>query len=446
MSTSYPPQPWLPSLLQTALYQRFWPWVLPALARVYGDTFALRVPPFGDRLVVFRRPAHIKEIFALDASEAHAGEGNAFAEPMLGTHTVALADEAEHARLRRLLMPALRGSALRGYRSIVEHIVRAEADRWETRTEVLALDAMNTVTSEVMMQVVLGVTDLQMEDKLAPKLDRMLNLTKVDLLRWVEPKLGRFGPWKPYVRNQAEVNELIFEEIAARRQATNLDQRSDVLSRLLQVRAEAGDEPLTDEELRGQLVNLLLGGQESSSIAMAWTLYELAKNPALQDQARKAANDNDDKFLEATLKESMRLHTVFPAAARKLTRQCEIGGWLLPAGTMVYASISLAHRDPDNFPDALVYRPSRFLNDEVKPNTWLPFGGGARRCAGAGFILMEGVVVLREMLKRYDMSLPAKGRLEGSKISTLANHPSRRARIVVRPRYPADAQRTALVP
>ena len=151
-----------------------------------------------------------------------------------------------------------------------------------------------------------------------------------------------------------------------------------------------GDAPLTNAELRDQLVTLLLAGHETTAAALAWTLYELANHPDLQDQAYAAARDDDGRFLEATLKESMRLHPVIASTARKLTRDQVIGGWHLPAGTVVNTSILLAHQRSDNYPDTWTYRPERFLNNEVEPNTWLPFGGGVRRCIGAGFSLMKG--------------------------------------------------------
>jgi cytochrome P450 len=431
MGRPYPPGPRWPAAVQSALFQRHRAWLLPTMARRYGDVFALRVPPYADNLVVFNRPEHIKEIFAADPADLHAGEGNQVLGPVMGEHSLLLVDEGEHARARRLLMPAFNGAALHGYRDLVAELAKAEADRWSTNTEVITLDRMNALTLEVIMRVVFGVTDKHTRDQLAPRLHRMVDISPIVLLGWVIPGLCRFGPWKRFTDNQSEVDTLLYAEIAQRRRATDLADRTDVLSRLLQVGTDTDDAPLTDAELRDQLVTLLLAGHETTAAALAWTLYELARHPELQHEGHIAARDGDDKFLEALLKEGMRLHPVIASTARKLTREQDIGGWRLPAGTVVNTSILLAHQRPDSYPDTWTYRPSRFLNNEVEPNTWLPFGGGVRRCIGAGFSLMEGTAVLREILTRYSIALPVGSEPERGRVRNITNVPRRRARIVV---------------
>ena len=199
---------------------------------------------------------------------------------------------------------------------------------------------------------------------------------------------------------------MIFGVIAARRSAADLAERTDVLSRLLQVRDE-DDAGLTDEELRDQLVTLLLAGHETTATALAWSLHELGKNPQQEAKARDAATSGDDDYLEAVLKESMRVHPVIPMVVRHLMAPATVGGIDLPKGANVAASIILAHESEASHPDHTTFRPERFLDGEVATNTWIPFGGGVRRCIGAGFSLMEGVAVLREVLSTYDVALPA---------------------------------------
>jgi cytochrome P450 family 135 len=429
MPSPYPPGPRWPAAIQSVLFQRHRAWLLPAMARRYGDVFSLRVPPYADNLVVFNRPEHIKEIFAADPVDLHAGEGNQILGPVMGAHSLLLLDEEEHARARRLLMPAFNGAALRGYRALVGELAKAETDRW--RAEVITLDRMNALTLEVIMRVVFGVTDQRTRDQFTPRLHRMVDISPIVLLGWVVPGLCRFGPWKRFNDNQSEIDALLYAEIAQRRKSSDLGERTDVLSRLLHVGSETGDAPLTDAELRDQLVTLLLAGHETTAAALSWTLYELARQPDLQQQGHAAARDGDDKFLEALLKESMRLHPVIASTARKLTREQEIGGWMLPAGTVVNTSILLAHQRSESYPDTWTYRPSRFLGNEVEPNTWLPFGGGVRRCIGAGFSLMEGTAVLREVLTRYNLALPADSQHERGHVRNITNVPRRRARVVV---------------
>ena len=437
MQSAYPPGPRWPAAVQSVLFQRHRSWLLPAMKRRYGDVFSLRVPPYADNLVVFNRPEHIKEIFAADPADLHAGEGNQVLGPVMGEHSLLLTDEEEHARARRLLMPAFNGASLRGYRDLVTDLARAEVDGWSTSMEITTLDRMNVLTLEVIMRVVFGVTDQHTRDQLAPRLHRMVAISPIVLLGCVIPNLDRFGPWKRFRENQSQIDNLLYAEIAKRRRAADLAERTDVLSRLLQVGGETGDAPLTDAELRDQLVTLLLAGHETTAAALAWTLYELANHPDLQDEAYAAARENDDKYLEATLKESMRLHPVIASTARKLTRDQVIGGWHLPAGTVVNTSILLAHQRSDNYPDTWTYRPERFLYNEVEPNTWLPFGGGVRRCIGAGFSVMEGTAVLREILNRYTLALPTDGRPERGRVRNITNVPRRHARVTIAPRVRA---------
>ncbi|WP_067842788.1 cytochrome P450 [Nocardia lijiangensis] len=427
----YPPGPALPVFAQSYLYLQYRAALLPVLRRRYGDVFSLRIPPFADRLVVFSRPEHLRKIFAGDPHDMHAGEANNILRPVMGPHSVLLTDEAEHARARKLLMPAFNGAALRGYRAVVSEIAAAETGRWRPGSTVVTLDRMNALTLEVIMRVVFGVTDERTRAELAPRLHRIVNVGPLQYAGLRMPQLQRYRPWRSFHDTLGAIDDLLSREIAERRAAPDLADRTDVLSRLLQV---GGDEaPLTDAELRDQLVTLLLAGHETTAAALSWALYELAADPELQHATYEAARADDDKAVEAVLKEAMRLHTVIPGAVRKLTEEITIGEWRLPAGTTVSCSIFLAHRRAENFPDVATFRPARFLDGEVEPNTWLPFGGGVRRCLGAGFALMEGTAVLREVLTRHTLA-PADPRPERGRVRNITTVPRRKARIIVTPR------------
>lgn len=427
-----PAGPTYPGLVQSIALMRFRHSWIPHLHRKYGDVFSIRILPEGRWLVVFNRPEHVREIFAGDPEVFHAGKGNAILGPVMGEHSLLLVDSSQHKRARKLLMPAFNGHALRSYESMIEGLAKTEVGSWQEGTPFESLERMNSLTLEVILQVVFGVTDEHRLAELRPLVNRTVNVSPAVFLGWGFPRLQRLGPWRRAFENQAALDHVIYAEIAERRRATDLEHRTDVLSRLLLVRddEDPADTGLTDEELRDQLVTLLLAGHETTATALAWTLHELAQDPSQERKARDAASAGDDAYLEAVLKESMRLHPVIPMVVRHLMEPATVGGIDLPAGVNVAASIILAHASETSHPDHAAFRPERFLEGEVATNTWIPFGGGVRRCIGAGFSLMEGVAVLREVLSTYDVSLPAGAR-EEPKVRNITSVPKNGARIVV---------------
>ncbi len=427
-----PAGPKLPGLLQSVGLLRFRHRFVPALKRRYGDVFTIRILPEGRYLVVFNRPEHVKEIFAGDPEVFHAGKGNAILGPVMGEHSLLLVDSAQHKRARKLLMPAFNARALRGYEDLITGLAKTEVGRWHEGEAFASLERMNALTLEVILQVVFGVTDEARLAELRPLVNKTVNIPPLVFLGWGFPRLQKWGPWRRTVENQIALDRVMFRVISERRADTDLEQRSDVLSLLLLVRDEDGT-GLSDEELRDQLVTLLLAGHETTATALAWTLHELGKDPAQERKARDAASTGDSEYLEAVLKESMRLHPVIPMVVRHLMEPATIGGIDLPRGANVAASILLAHESETSHPDHARFRPKRFLEGEVAINTWIPFGGGVRRCIGAGFSLMEGVAVLREVLTTYDVELPP-GTTEVPKVRNITSVPRRGARIVVRRR------------
>jgi cytochrome P450 len=401
-SAALPPGPRWPVIAQSAGLLRFRHRFVPYLHRKYGDVFTVRILPKGRPLVLFTRPEHAKEIFAGDPEIFHAGKGNAILGPIMGEHSLLLQDAGEHKRARKLLMPAFNGQALRTYASLVTEVARGEVSSWRDGEDFESLERMNALTLEVILRVVFGVTDESRLAALRPRVRATVNIHPAILLGWGYPALQRFGPWKATVENAYALDRLLYAEIRDRRRAPDLSSRTDVLSQLILV--DDGGDRLTDEELRDQLITLLLAGHETTASALAWSLYELGRSPSLAAQARSAASSGDDDFLEAVLKEAMRLHPIIPMVVRTLMQPATIGGYSLPAGVTVGPSILIAHSRPDNHPDPERFDPSRFLGHNPPTNTWIPFGGGVRRCIGAGFSLMEGVAVLREVLSSYDVT------------------------------------------
>jgi cytochrome P450 family 135 len=421
-----PDGPRWPALAQSAGLLRFRHRFVPWAHRKYGDIFTVRMIPHGRPLVMFTRPEHAKEIFAGDPEVFHAGKGNAILGPIMGEHSLLLQDSREHQRARKLLMPAFNGHALRTYESLVTELARTEVARWQPGEEFRALDRMNALTLEVILRVVFGVTDEQRLAELRPRVRRTVDVNPAILLAWGWPSLKKVGPWKRTVQNQRELDRLMYAEITERRRATDLAERTDVLSRL--ILAQEDDDALTDEELRDQLVTLLLAGHETTASALAWTLYEIGRDEEQLRRAREAATNGNDAWLEAVLKESMRLHPVIAMVVRTLMEPATVGGLDLPAGTTVGPSILIAHRRPDNHQDPQCFRPERFLGQNPPTNTWIPFGGGVRRCIGAGFSLMEGVAILREVFAAYDVQAVGE---EEPRVRNITSVPRRGARVRV---------------
>src|SRR4051795_13098913 len=250
-ATELPPGPQWPPLLQSVALIRFRHRFVPAMHKRYGDVFTVRVMPKGQPLVLFTRPEHAKEIFAGDPEVFHAGKANAILGPIMGEHSLLLQDSTEHRRARKLLVPAFNGSALRGYESVVTALAREEAARWVPGRPFRSLDRMNALTLEVILRVVFGVTEESRLARLRPLVNRTVDVSPVVLLGWGYPVLQRFGPWRATVENQRRLDEVMFAEIAERRAAADLHERTDVLSTLLSVE---DDEQLSDLELRDQLV------------------------------------------------------------------------------------------------------------------------------------------------------------------------------------------------
>jgi cytochrome P450 len=277
------------------------------------------------------------------------------------------------------------------------------------------------------LRVVFGVVEGPQLDELRGALSRLVSAPIAVYLGEVVTPLQRFGPWKRFRELLAHIDELLYAEIRERRGSADTIGRTDVLSQLVTVQVD-GDR-LSDAELRDQMVTLLLAGHETTATTLAWTLHDLARDPGLQSRVINAVDDADDKYLEAVVKESMRLHPVIYAVARTLTEDVELGGYRIPAGHTVLPGIGPVQADAAHHPDPQAFRPERFLDGSVTPATWLPFGGGVRRCLGAGFALLEATTILRQILTHYHIA-PARRRPEKTRARHIVLAPSDGARIL----------------
>ncbi len=366
-----------------------------------GDYFTLKPAP-GRTLVVTADPAAAKQVFTGDPALLHAGEANIVLAPLLGKQSVLLLDGAEHLRQRKLMLPPFHGERMRLYMRAMEEAAEWHVAGWPRRRPFAVLPSMQAITLDVIMRAVFGVNDSAGRERLAKPLRAQLDAVASRLQVFMliatsnrgEP--GTRGPWARIAAARREADAQIYEQIRARRADPRAGERTDVFSLLLAARDEDG-EPLSDVELRDELMTLLVAGHETTATAMAWTLERIVRHPDVLE--RLQSQPDDDEYLDAVIKETLRLRPVVPAVARKLVEPMEFGGWRLPAGVHISPSIYLLHRRPDLYPDPLAFNPDRFVG--VNPGTyqWIPFGGGIRRCLGASFALMEMRVVLGTILR-----------------------------------------------
>jgi cytochrome P450 len=374
---------------------------LESCLRRYGDPFTLRLAHVKG-LVVLTDPAAIKTVFSGDPDLLLAGEGNAILEPLVGRHSVLLLDGAEHLRHRWLLLPPFHGERLHRYGERIAAIARRELERWPVGAPVALRPRLQAITLEVIMRVVFGIEEADRLEQVRPLLQQVLDLAArrslLFLLLWL-PRLhtgALWGPWARFQQAVARVDTVLLGEIDRRREPPRVDS-DDILSLLLQARDEQG-EPLTDAELRDELITLLVAGHETTATALAWAFEGLLCSPGPLARVQGEIAQGGGSYLDAVIKEALRLWPVIPIVVRRLSAAMELQGYALPAGAHVAPCPYLTHRRPDVYPDPATFRPERFLDGPADPFVWLPFGGGTRRCLGASFALYEMKVVLATVL------------------------------------------------
>jgi len=408
-----PPGPTEPALVQTLQ----WAWQpLAYLERArerFGPLWTSRLVGFPP-LIHLSDPAAIREVFGGPTEQLRAGEANRVLEPILGSHSLFLLDGARHASERRLLVKPFQAGRLGSYQTRFREAALRCVESWPLDQPFCLWPRLQALTLDVILETVFGLETKQEREQFRREMTALLDgiTHPLLLLRALQIELRGLTPWGRLRALQRGMDARIHDLIARRRAGAPAD-RDDILTLLLQARRDDGAS-LDDGELRDELVTLLVAGHDTVATSLAWMFHHLAHSPdalarTLAEVDRMRSEVGDSSWIEAVVKESLRLTPSLPIVARLLESDLTIGGVKLPRGSRAAPSIYLAHREPREWAEPARFRPERFLDSTISPFSYLPFGGGARRCIGMGFALLQMRVVAATILERVSVE-PAPGR------------------------------------
>jgi cytochrome P450 len=407
--------------------------------RRYGPIAKTSFPGFG-RMIYVSDPELAKQVFSGDPAVFHAGEAaDGVIGPVVGPNSVLTLDERPHMRQRKLLLPPFHGESMRRWGDTIRQVTDRDIDAWPIGKPFSLRSRTQRITLEVILRAVFGVRDRARFERAQALIDEFARRAHaITLFPFMRRDLGRLSPWPRFKRAHTALDEFLYDEIARRRLEPDLEERDDVLSLLLQATDEDG-KPMTDRELRDELVTVLGAGHETTATGLAWAFERLLRNPHVLERLGRSLGDGDE-YLDATIKETLRIRPVLLDTARRVTREIELGGYRVPAGALVFSSIAAIHYRADLYPEPAEFRPERFLGRPADGYTWIPFGGGVRRCIGASFAQFEMRVVIRTILERAELRAadPAPERPKPRNI-TIA--PARGCRVVLERRVSAATDR-----
>ena len=427
MRKELPPGPRMPAALQTI---GFWSRPVTSLERLrktYGQRFTTRLiaqPPF----VVLADPEDAKAVLTAPPDVLHPGEGARLLEPVVGRHSVILLDEDPHLEQRKLLLPAFHGDRIQRLTGLIDELTERELDSWPTGTPVELHERLQALTLEIILRAVFGLDEGPRLDRLREMLPELMSFgdSPASMLPFLQnERVPRFRRFKA-IRDKVDVE---LYALMDERRAANDTEREDILATLLAATHSDGS-PMSNEEIRDELLTALVAGHETTASSLAFGFTEIARAPHVA--ARLA--EGDDDYLEATINETLRRRPVLPnPEPRLVVKPFTAGGWTYPPGVILIISASLIHHDPAIYPDPYAFRPERFLDRKPGTYTWLPFGGGRRRCIGASFALLEMRAVLRQAAARFAIE-PAAAAPAGMRRRMITITPGDAARVVLHPR------------
>jgi cytochrome P450 len=408
--------------------------------REHGEVFRMRgVIPGGP--VITSHPDHVRSLFMAKPGQAPSLTGESPLRPILGPNSVLTANGPQHMRQRKLLLPPFHGEAIDQYVAMITEAAEREIDRWPVGEPLALAPRMQAITLDVIMAGIFGI-----EGKPAPGTPEAALRTAVKKTvaasTWPTSQLtelmhvGREEPMGLMKLGLAMLDRPTYAVIRERRRATDLEERRDILSLLLQARTEDG-EPVGDEELRDELLTLVLAGHETTANSLAWAWERLVRSPGPHEALLAAvrsgvgtAGESAEERVEATIVETMRNRPVIPIIGRRVQVPWRLGDYGVEPGTAIAMSILLVHHREDVYPDPFAFRPERWLGRKPGTYDWIPFGGGVRRCLGAALAMAEQRVVLTAMARRLDLvaDRPAPERAMHRNVTMI---PARGARVVI---------------
>jgi cytochrome P450 len=406
--------------------------------RRFGDVWTMRIPVHRGYFAVTCHPDHLASLLKAKPADAPSITGDSPLKEFVGPNSVLTSTGERHMRQRKLLLPPFHGAAVQRYGQTITDAAEAEIDRWPTGRPFSLAPRMQAVTLAVIMRGVFGIASDASggtaEDRLRVAVRRMLSFTSTPLYSVLEISTsGRSRPVQPVRSLLADVHRRMYQVIATRRADPDRDGRDDVLSLLLGARDDDG-RPLTDDELRDDLMALLLAGHETTANTLSWAFERLLRTPAaydrLREEVRSGGRERSDAYVEATIHETMRDRPVIPMIARMVKRPWRLGNYIVPAETPVAVSILGLHHRDDIYPAPQRFEPERFLGRKPGTYTWIPFGGGIRRCLGATLAMAEQRLVLEAIARRTDL-VAADQRPEAPRMRNVTMIPGRGCRVTV---------------
>ena len=407
--------------------------------RRYGDVFTIKLPASGT--VVFASdPDAVKHVFTASPDVLRAGEANRPLEPILGSRSLLLLDGRDHLRHRRLMLPSFHGDRLKGYGDLMRRIAEDEIAKWPHGRPTPMQPRMQAITLEIILRVVFGMDEASGAlDRMRTRIDELLRVgtSPAALVPLLRRNLGRHSLGHRFESALHAADEALYDEIRARRAAPDLSERDDIFSLLAQARDEDGG-GLSDQELHDELITLLIAGHETTATALAWACERLVRTPGALDRMADEAAAGGYDYADAVCTETLRLRQPIPVVARRVKQPFELMGHEIPVDAVIAPCIYLVHRRPDVYPDPYAFRPERFLERPPETYTWLPFGGGVRRCIGARFAQYEMRVVLQTVVERLRLEA-AEPAPELVRRRSIVLAPARGGRVVTTARRPSSA-------